>query len=752
MKKRTNRMDNGNYRVPSPERVQEHGVQMNLTNGVPSLFCGEKPFFGTIYTFDPYSDRLYLDALRSMYEDGVRLFTFLMPLTTAWREDGSFDFRDLDSMHRQILEAAPEALFMPRVFLSTPSWWDRFYPDELIRFRGVRPAIQPNRHDADPWWNYEGKIYHGPDNPSLASLRWRQDAASALRAYVRHTWQKPYTGHFFGYQPAYGTCGEWGPYGSYIGSQYGSYDFSPPMLAAFRTSLGDRYSCEEELRRAWNHSDVTFDDAEPPDKLATLMTHRGVFRQPARSRQWTDWVDCYSRQLNHAILHFCAVVKKAAPVPVVTGAFAGYYLQTGCSAYISQQAKTQLDLLLENPALDILSTPNVYHNREAGVFSQAPVQTIARRKIFIIENDVLTWKSYAAASSATEAEREESLSRFTRDTLYSFTQGTGHFWYYDFGRGWYLDESCRTLIRRLEEVAGKLPPDVRSGQAEIAYVVDEASTAYSEGLSGYYMLSRDCLNTEICRIGAPCDVVTVEDLLQRPRYKLCIFRDLWYVPERRLRELRQYLDGQHVSAVWCYACGAINEKGFDAGNCRRLTQIQLEAVDTITSNQCSITVPEHHLAAAVPRTVGSLGNNDIRGIYGPVLYSTDPNAEILGQLESLHLPGIAMKEKESRFDFWTAAPLLPWQLLNNLAAHAGVHLWTKPGTWLSASGKIFALHTDQDEELSVIPPGPSDKLTDLISDESFSCSEKTVIPIPFKKNKLRLFAQKEAISTEKNPW
>lgn len=91
---------------------------------------------GLIYTFDPYEDEPWRQALEDMYADGVRGISFLCPLPLAWREDGSFDFTLLDELTDEIFSIAPEAQLLPRAFLTTPDWWDARHEEELLKFDG----------------------------------------------------------------------------------------------------------------------------------------------------------------------------------------------------------------------------------------------------------------------------------------------------------------------------------------------------------------------------------------------------------------------------------------------------------------------------------------------------------------------------------------------------------------------------------------------------------------------------------------
>lgn len=196
----------GSFGVPLSSQVRKTGVRLGFVNSVPTMMAGETPFWQLIYTFDPYKNRPYLKSLESMYKHGVRLFTFLVPLPVAWDRPGEkYDFSLLDQVHDAIFAVAPEALLIPRVFMTTPDWWDEEYPEELIGFKTGRPAIPRMGSEELPLWKYNTKIYHDTKNPSMASRRWRKDASAALSAYVRHTWEK-YPGRFIGYQPAYGTC------------------------------------------------------------------------------------------------------------------------------------------------------------------------------------------------------------------------------------------------------------------------------------------------------------------------------------------------------------------------------------------------------------------------------------------------------------------------------------------------------------------------------------------------------------------
>ena len=443
----------------------------------------------------------------------------------------------------------------------------------------------------------------------------------------------------------------------------------------------------------------------PPDKAALLASDVGGLKDPRRHRAVRDWLACASDTLHDAIEQFCRGAKEAAPVPVLAGSFAGYRLQVGCSAYVCQHALGGIGRLLASPWVDILSTPNAYHDRTKGVFSQAPVQTIARHKLFLAENDVHTHR--ASPGVLTPTTRRGGVAYFRRDTAFNFAQGGGHQWWYDFGRGWYLDPAITALVRRFVAAGNRLPLAARTGQAEVALVVDEESMPHVESLANYFHLCRSLQNTELPRLGAPCDVITGDDVLHRPPYKLYLFRDLFYVSAARRRALRRFLERHHASAIWLYAAGLLGAGGIRPDRAAELTGIRLRLLPFAAPQYITMLPAAHAVGQGVPHPVGTRGNDDLHGVYGPVLHVADPDATILGRLEALDLPGAALRQGDGRFDAWFAAPLLPWQLLANLAAAAGVHRWVTPGVALAAAGRVLAVWSDRDNAVTLSPPDPA---------------------------------------------
>jgi hypothetical protein len=720
--------------VPTPAEVAMHGVRRDLFQGAPSMFVGDRPFFGLIHGIDAYEDRPWEEAVRSSYRSGIRMFHFLAPLSVAYHPDG-YDWTLFDELHDRLAAAAPDALFLPQAFLTTPPWWDEKHPEERIGFRGHVPFIPcfPNEHQ--PLWKYETKTYHGITNPSLASEAWKQDIGGLLSSYVQRCWER-HPGRFFAFMTAYGTCGEWHPFGSYHNDTFGHQDFSRPMMASFRKRLTEKYQSDKELRAAWKDPVVTLQTAEPPTRLQTLKADVGSLKNPGDHVHFIDWSEHYEHVKNEAMIHFCGIVKKSAPQPVLAAVFAGYRLQLGASTYCSQQNHGSLHPLLEHPAVDILTTPNAYQDREKGVFSQAPVASFARKKLFLIQNDVRTdlTQGHHSGGFGIARSRHEGLNQYLRDTFFSITQGTGLFWFYDFGHGWYLDSDYKRVVSKLEDQLSQFPP--RPHQAEVAVVVDEQSSHYLEGFGGYYHLFRSCLNTELPRMGAPFDVVTVDDLLDRPPYKLCIFRDLFYAPPARSKAIRSWLLKNGVSCVWLGPAGCIAEDSVNPSNSRALIGIELELVNTPLSQQLILS-GNSSLVENCATTQGTEGGSDLLGVWAPTVFTQDLTVEALGHLDSLMETGAAIMRMPARFDAWFASPKLKRDLLSKLVDLAGVARHVLPGDVVYGSGNYVSVTSDTTRVLHFSPLHPHVFAKDVLTGEIFKRVDHQ-FEIPCEKNCPRL--------------
>ena len=662
-----------------------------------------------IYTFDPYEDYPWKEALKEMYADGVRNFSFLYPLVLAWQEDGSFDFHVLDELTDEILSLTGDVRLLPRTFLTTPDWWDARYEEELLRFDGPPPRVLKFHRATQKLWKYEDKMYHAVRNPSIASEIWRHDASRALEACAAHLLERYGLSKILGIQLAYGTCGEWGQFGSYTNGQFANADFSRPMVTAYRNYLMERYGNREE-----------FHTIMPPSKEERMRTEYGMLRSPRFYRRQLDYFVCYAKTQLETVQCFARAVKRVHP-ELKTGSFGTGLMPVGVSAYQLHQIPSSLQGLglAEIPELDFVSTPNGYWNRGQGMYSQAPERSVSLRKTFIAECDVrtaYTTDCYFPASSS-------SLDQFLFETGYNLTTGSGCFWLYDFGKHWYRDDDVRAAVRRLAQIcaseSGKIP------QAEIALVIDPESVPCSEGSTGYYRNFLDFLTRELPRGGVPFDSIVMDDFFTAKPYKLYIFRDKFLCDPEQAVRIRRFLEKHGASAIWFGPAGAVSPESVDFASSEILTGFSIRSVpDVIAPNY--VTFQDHPLLEKLPLPYSMSPVENWNTVYAPVL--TGSGGEVLGLVESTGLPGCLLRRSEGRFDLWSAFPLLPAELLRSLYSLIGIVPRVEGPAVCYGAGGCFVLRADEDAELQVRTANAS--LINLITGEICPASDgKVRIPV-----------------------
>ncbi|MBE6375173.1 MAG: hypothetical protein E7050_01795 [Lentisphaerae bacterium] len=640
---------------PLPFQVARNGIKVVRENDCVLMECGKIRWRSPIYTFDPYDERPWREALQSMYSDGVRLFSFLCPLTVVWKEDGSYDWSLLDALHDEILFLAPDALLMPRLFLSPPDWWVEKYPEEKMSFSGPEPYILPIHYGSHPLWRDETRFYHGSDNPSMASEIWRKDAGKVLENYVKRMWKK-YPGHFWGFQPAFGSCGEWTVYGTFFNGRFGTFGFDQPTVKAFRSYLDQRYPGED-------HSQCM-----PPSRLERLATDCGCWKIPENHQLYLDWCDFHAKLKYETMNYFCSIIKASCPVPIITLVFGGYRMQTGASVYMTHFAKTSLVHLLAQPAIDALATPNWYVARCKGVFTQSVPETIARHKLFITENDVHA-RPHKTSSPYFPESTTEGDELFRRDTAYSSSIGSGWYWWYDFGCYEYRSRKVHHVVRsEIKRMANEHV--TRRKRPMWAVIIDERSDMVTEGACSYFRQFREfCNHLWGDETEAP-DVLTLNDWLEHAaedNYRLCIFRDSFYLPADIRRKVRATLNELNISAIWFYAAGQITEKSFSTEAARELTGFSTSVWQSPASTSLTLLNGNSPFTSQLSIPLAAEGTDSLGSIFFPVVYLDDPEAEILGQLESLELPGIGVKYRgNNAFDLWAATPYLPRSFWENV--------------------------------------------------------------------------------------
>jgi hypothetical protein len=80
-------------------------------------------------------------------------------------------------------------------------------------------------------------------------------------------------------------------------------------------------------------------------------------------------------------------------------------------------------------------------------------------------------------------------------------------------------------------------------------------------------------------------------------------------------------------------------------------------------------------------------------VVSPAFYADDSDARVLGIAQSTCQPGLVVKDFGNWRSIYSTAPLLPWQLLRNIARQAGVHIYDDQGDMIWANNTFLAVYS-----------------------------------------------------------
>ena len=139
-------------------------------------------------------------------------------------------------------------------------------------------------------WGLQRLMQEDAQNPtrtSLASAKWKTEAAVKLKEFLFQLKTIPEADHIAGIQVAGGVYGEW----HYWGFINNEPDMSKPMLVYFKQWLKEKYKTNNTLAAAWNDKTVTFDNITLPSLPERTTTQAGIFRDPQSERKIIDYYE-----------------------------------------------------------------------------------------------------------------------------------------------------------------------------------------------------------------------------------------------------------------------------------------------------------------------------------------------------------------------------------------------------------------------------------------------------------------------------
>ena len=668
-------------------------ARIELYKGSPTLFINNIPNSSMVYmTYRPNSR-----YFGQFGEKGVHIYSFsstpsesgygLAP--PAWIAPDNYDYSNMDERTMMVLNSDPDAYIFPRIYLHSPRWWDEMHPDELV-------TIDPGDGKPVPF-------YHHPGDkrvPSWASEIWRKDTADAIRKYIAHIKSMPYSDRIIGYHIASGTTEEWMMWG---GNEDQWADYSKPNHEAFRRWLRNKYNTVEELQKAWNDENVTYEDAAIPTKSERQHSELMSFRDPQKEMRVIDFYLYNSDMVAETMDYFAKVVKKTDDQAIV-GVFYGYVLQLIGEQRQQNAGHLALQKVWNSPSIDFITSPTSYAFRELGSgyshFMSLTDSVKLHGKMWFDENDIRTWLAEGPLQQwGKTATYEESLSMQQNEFANVICNACG-MWWFDMGGGWYDDKRMLSEIGRMKAIADQSIGMDRTPVSEIAFIVDDASLLYMQvanRISAPLLLLQI---PEMGRIGAPFSYYSLDDIETMPEHKMYVFANCFAPTKKQKEAIDRIVKGKGHVALWIYAPGLISDDKIDADAMRELTGIDID-----------YKIEESQLKVATDKaTYGT----DMK--VGPVFYANDKSAKVMGKLISHDLPGLVIKKFDNWTSVYSAAPAVPSVILRDIARLAGVHLYVESNDVVYANRSLLSLTVNDGGKRTIKLPYPVD-VYDLFDDK-----------------------------------
>lgn len=633
-------------------QVRDTVAEVKTHGGVPTLFINGQPHSGMSYmSYHPGGKHF-----QQFGRLGVHLYSFSATPSeaayglakTCWVAPDKFDYSGFEERVKMLLDADPDAYFFPRLYLSSPRWWDEKHPDDLVTF--------------DPGDGKPQPFFHSPADkrvPSWASEAWRRDTAVALRRFIQHVEQSPYADRVVGYHLASGTTEEWMMWG---GNEGKWVDFSPANTARFRQWLKAKYRTDAAIQAAWADKAVSLDSATVPTRRERETTRLATLRDPQKERRVVDFYDYNAELVADTIAGFAKTVKDATQRKRLVGVFYGYVLQL-CGEQRQQNAgHTALLKVWDCPDVDFLTSPTSYAFRAPGTgyshFMSLTDSVKLHGKLWFDENDIRTWllKGKALRGWGQTDTYEETRGQLQREFANVLCQGVAQ-WWFDMGGGWYDDPRILADIGVMNRIAEASLAWDRSPADEVAVIVDDHSLHLMQVAN---RLSRPLLLDqlpELGRLGAPVGFYALDDVERLAPRKMYVFLNA-LAPNDAQRRAIERLKGQGRVLVWAYAPGVYRDGQLDPKGMEELTGLRL-AMD------------QRPVRLDVKTDAGAYGAGFE---VAPVFFADDSRATVLGRLADGRA-GLVRRDLGAWTTVYSAAPKLPTALLRELAIKAGVHLY-----------------------------------------------------------------------------
>jgi len=609
--------------------------------------------------------------------EGVNLVSFYV--NAVWAEPGKEpDFSQIDRICREILDANPNALLIPRINMRAPDWWGHAHPDDMMLF-----------DNGSKGWS-----------ASVASELYRRDAVQALKLAIRRC-ESEFGPHMAGYHPAGGNSDEW----FYVDTwkkPLNGYDKA--SVSAWRAWLRAKYGSDDALKNAWKDQAAILSLAEIPSSEERRGDPKEALRDLAKGSKTADFADFQQESMSDMVLTLAKAVREEAGRDRLCLFFYGYLFEfAGVWNGPATSGHYALRRLLDSPDIDILCSPISYNDRQIGggaTSMTAAESVMLSGKLWLNEDDTSTYIAYETGNRAPgwndgALNLEDSVFLLRRDLATETCRNFGTWWMDLGGSGWFNDPELwrqMGLFKRMEEDFLSKPCPFRP---EVAAVVDERSmrrllsAGGAPNATGSLMASgRAALN----RLGAPYGQYLLDDVAAgRTDAKLNVFLSAFALDAKTRKSLRSL--SEKSSSIWCWAPGYLDlDKGaFSKEAVEELTGFK---VATLEGASLKVRATEAGLAAGLPAEFGPDSS------ISPVLSPAPKAGDIVLASYATGEPAVVLRPGKTQ-SLFCGTTSLPASLYRHMARLSGAHLYVDGDANVYANGRYVAVSAAKDGELAV---------------------------------------------------
>ena len=685
----------------SKQWTKQIKAERRTYQGVPTIFVNGKPIHcgAVLFRNDPTGTERFrydLPSFRKTNPEMVMIYANLEVESTQ-------NFSVIEDWIAQTFSQHPNALGALHIGIRPSLKWVEDHPNEMTLYD--QPVDWSKTRAREASW---------------ASKIWQRDSAQFIEDIVRQL-HKTFSGRVILYQVGAGHCAEnyteTNPITGYKGSWFCG-DFSKPMLTYFHSKLSDYYQNDlKKLRTAWGKAKITFETAMPPERIERMRTEWFSFRSPNRC-QTADFYRVLGEAIEDCVLIWTKTIKQATNGESITATPMGSYLDAGInSCFIHQMIKHTFARAASSPDIDMFESPASYALRDpghGGTSAMIPLGTLRlAKKIWLRDFDTRTSlvaetckRDPAGKLWQTPQTPWEDVQILKRDAGYSLLKG-GAFWWHEIEGSMYRLKEHISTAKRIQALGRGIVHADRSMVPGLAVLTDTESNFHQANSNRLiYAMNYEARRLHWFHSGMACEVYHLNDAQNpcMPKHRVIMVTNAFCMTDKQAKGIIELARQNSATIIWLIAPGIQTPTGFDLGRTSKITGFKICSADVEAPPIISLLPGKHRLSrpclsdgGVLNRFGGGLHEEDGSGsrVIGPLFYvdaSADKDVNVLGTLDVLCEPGLAIRQMDGYKSMYCSAPYIHNALLRAVGVDAGNHIYLDSDDLVHIADNLIMVH------------------------------------------------------------